>query len=499
MAYTVPHWINGRFYENEEETSQIIHNSATGEAIGRVRLADHQTCEQAIESAKGAFPQWSTTPPVKRASILFRFRQLLLEHQDELAQLVTQEHGKTLDDARGSVARAIEVVELHCGLVNNLKGDFSNDVAKQIDCQTIRQPIGICMGVSPFNFPVMVPAWMAVPAIACGNCFILKPSEQDPSAALKCIELLHQAGLPEGVAQCVQGDKTAVDYFINHPDVVACTAVASTPVARSIYTKATALGKRAHTFGGAKNHAVLMPDADMKQAATAINGAAFGSAGERCMALSVVVCVGETSKDNLLEYLLPLTRKIRVDRGDAPEVDMGPLISANHRQKVLSMIDQGVEEGANLLIDGRDYRHPQHPEGFYVGPCLFDNVEPSMSIYQEEIFGPVLVIITVDNFDQALQLVNEHQYGNGTAIFTRDGYTARCYSHAVNVGMVGVNIPIPVPVASHPFGGWKQSAFGDTNMHGVESLNFYTKRKSITIRWPEQDLDGNAFVMPTHS
>jgi malonate-semialdehyde dehydrogenase (acetylating)/methylmalonate-semialdehyde dehydrogenase len=499
MVYSVPHWINGRAYENEEENSLTIHNSATGEAIGQVRLANHSTCDKAIAAAKAAFPIWSNTPPVKRAAILFRFRQLLLDHQNELAHLVTQEHGKTLDDARGSVARAIEVVELHCGLVNNLKGDMSCDVAKQIDCQTIRQPIGICMGVSPFNFPVMVPAWMVIPAIAFGNCFILKPSEQDPSAALKCIELLHQAGLPEGVAQCIQGDKSTVDYLINHPDIVACTAVASTAVAKSIYSKATSLGKRAHTFGGAKNHAVLMPDADMRQAAIAINGAAFGSAGERCMALSVVVCVGEKSKEQLFEHLIPLVKSIRVDRGDAAEVDMGPLISAQHRQKVLDKINQGVEEGANLVVDGRHYRHPQHPEGYYVGPCLFDDVAPSMTIYQEEIFGPVLVVLTVDNFDEALQLVNENQYGNGTAIFTRDGYTARQYSHLVNVGMVGVNIPIPVPVASHPFGGWKQSAFGDTNMHGGESMHFYTKRKTITCRWPEQSHEGNAFVMPTHS
>jgi malonate-semialdehyde dehydrogenase (acetylating)/methylmalonate-semialdehyde dehydrogenase len=498
MTYTVPHWINGQPYENSNENNHIIHNPALGSAIGKVHLAQNHTCDKAIESAKAAFPAWSATPPVKRATILFRFRQLLLDNQKELAHLVTKEHGKTIEDALGSVARAIEVVELHCGLVNNLKGDMTSEVARQIDCQTIRQPLGICMGVSPFNFPVMVPAWMVVPAIAFGNCFILKPSEQDPSAALRFIQLLHEAGLPAGVAQCVQGDKTTVDYLVSHPDIVACTAVASTAVARSIYSKATELGKRAHTFGGAKNHAVLMPDADMKQAATAINGAAFGSAGERCMALSVVVCVGHHTKENLLEHLLPKIKAIRVDRGDAEKADMGPLVSAQHRQKVVAMVNQGVEEGAELLIDGRAFTHPDHPQGYYLGPCLFDKVTASMSIYREEIFGPVLALITVNDFEEALTLVNRHQYGNGTAIFTRDGYTARHYSHHVNAGMVGINIPIPVPMATHPFGGWKQSVFGDTDMHGNESMHFYTKRKSITIRWPEQTDLGNEFVMPTH-
>jgi len=498
MTYTVHHYIDGKLYAEKEGKSQLIYNPALGEAIGEVRFAGSQTADLAVEAAKKAWPLWAATPPAKRARILFKFRELLEKNQQELAVLVNREHGKTIDDAKGSIARAIELVELHCGIISQLQGTFSADVASQVDCYTQRQSIGVCAGISPFNFPVMVPVWMMIPAIACGNTFILKPSEQDPSTPLRLVELLTEAGLPDGVVNCVQGDKSTVDYLLHHPDITAFTAVASTVVAKSIYTTATSQGKRAHTFGGAKNHCVVMPDADIAQAAQAITGAAFGSAGERCMAISVVVTVGDNTADALLEKLIPQIKAIRIDAGDKPACDMGPLISKVHRERVLAAIEEGVNEGAELVIDGRNFSHPQHPQGFYLGPSLFDNVQKSMSVYQNEIFGPVLVIIRAQDFEEALSLVNQHQYGNGTAIFTSDGYSAREYCQRVQVGMIGINIPIPVPVASHPFGGWKQSSFGDTNMHGMESVHFYTRLKTVTSKWLFSDMQASAFVMPAH-
>ncbi len=498
MVYTVPHYIAGHTYTETTTNNHEVHNPAFGETIGHVGFASIATCDKAVAAAKEAWFSWSQTAPTKRAHILFKFRELLEKHQLELARIVTREHGKTIDDAKGSVARAIEVVELHCGLVAQLQGTFSANVATRIDCNTVRQPLGVCVGVSPFNFPVMVPIWMIIPAIACGNTFILKPSEQDPSAPIRLLELLSDAGLPAGVANCIHGDRTAVEHLLAHPDVAAFTAVASTPVAESIYTTATAHGKRAHTFGGAKNHCLVMPDAEMDQTANAIVGAAFGSAGERCMALSVVVTVGHQTADTLLDKLTPMIKAIKIDAGDVAGCDMGPLISSAHRQRVLAAIDQGVTEGANLLIDGRHFKHAEHPQGYFLGPCLFDNVTEKMSIYQNEIFGPVLVIVRAADFEDALALVNRHQYGNGTAIFTRDGFSAREYADRVQVGMVGINIPIPVPVASHPFGGWKRSSFGDTNMHGLESIHFYTKLKTITCKWPATELNTSAFAMPSH-
>ncbi|MFI4918485.1 MAG: CoA-acylating methylmalonate-semialdehyde dehydrogenase [Legionellales bacterium] len=498
MSYTVPHHIGSQLIHDTNTASYPIYNPAQGEVIGQVHVASPATCDKTVAVAKEAAIDWAETPAIKRARILFKFRELLEKNQLDLAKIVTREHGKTIEDAKGSIARAIEVVEFHCGLVNQLKGDFSANVAQHIDCHTMKQPLGVCVGVSPFNFPVMVPIWMMVPAIACGNTFILKPSEQDPSAPIRLLELLTDAGLPAGVANCLQGDKSTVEYLLAHPDVAAFTAVASTPVAQSIYTTATAHGKRAHTFGGAKNHCVVMPDADLDQAAVAIVGAAFGSAGERCMALSVVVAVGDHTADALIAKMTPQIHAMRIDAGDVAGTDMGPLISKTHREKVLAAVDKGVTEGARLVIDGRAFKHPQHPQGFFLGPCLFDNVNESMSIYQNEIFGPVLVVLRVANFEQALALVNKHQYGNGTAIFTRDGFSAREYSQRVQVGMVGINIPIPVPIANHPFGGWKRSSFGDSNMHGEESIHFYTRRKTITSKWPVSELKESAFVMPTH-
>lgn len=472
MIYQVGHYINGQTVVTADETSHTIYNPALGEAIGSVNVASQATCDLAIAVAQKAGVNWSQTPPSKRARVFFKFRDLLEKNQLELAHLVTQEHGKTLDDAKGSIQRAIEVVELHCGILSQLKGQYTADVSANIDCHTLRQPLGICAGVSPFNFPVMVPVWMMIPAIACGNTFILKPSEQAPSAPFRLLELLTEAGLPDGVANCIQGDRDTVEYLLQQSAIEAFTAVASTPVAKAIYSQATANGKRAHTFGSAKNHCIIMPDADLANTAQAIVGAAFGSAGERCMAISVVVAVGNETADLFLEQFIPLVKKIRIDAGNEAGCEMGPLISEAHRYRVLNAIDKGVAEGASLIVDGRKFQHANYSQGYFLGPCLFDNVDESMSIYQNELFGPVLVLLRVDTLDQAISLVNRHQYGNGTAIFTQDGYSAREYSHRVQVGMVGVNIPIPVPIASHPFGGWKNSSFGDTNMHGTESIHF---------------------------
>ncbi len=496
MVYQVPHLIAGESITSSSQTQHPIYHPSTGAVIGQVDYASTELCEKAVAAAKAAWPQWSQTTPTKRAQILFQFRTLLTKYHTELAQIVSKEHGKTLDDAKGSVARGIEVVDYHCGLVSQLQTMYSSDVSANIDCHTIREPLGVCAGVSPFNFPVMVPIWMMIPAIAAGNTFILKPSEQDPSAPVRLLELLHDAGLPPGVANIVHGDKTTVDQLLKHPDIAAMTAVASTPVAEYIYTEAIAQGKRAHTFGGAKNHCVVMPDANLDQTTQAIIGAAYGSAGERCMAISVVVTVGANTADRLLEKLLPAVRGIRIDASDATEVDMGPVISAAHRQRVLQRIDAGVEEGAQLLIDGRSFKHSQFSDGYYLGPSLFDHVKETMSIYQQEIFGPVLVIMRVDTLDEALALINRNQYGNGTAIFTNDGFSARQFAKQVQVGMVGVNIPIPVPIANHPFGGWKRSFFGDYAMHGEESIRFYTKLKTITSKWFLHSLDDNVFAMP---
>ncbi len=499
MVEAVPHWVGGEAVLPTGGFSLAVNQPATGEQIASVSVADDALCQKAVQAAKEAFTSWSLVPPVKRAQVLFKFRSLLEEHQKELAALVTREHGKTLEDATGSIMRAIEVVELHCGVLSELQGTFSQNVASSIDCWSVCEPLGICAGVSPFNFPVMVPTWMMIPAIAAGNAFILKPSEQAPSAPNYLLKLLAEAGLPPGVAQVLHGDKTTVDCLLKHPDIAAFTAVASTPVAESIYVEATRNGKRAHTFGGAKNHAVIMPDADLKQATRALMGAAFGSAGERCMAISAVVAVGDEVADALIQQLTPEVHAIRVDAGDAKEVDMGPLISAAHRERVLEAINSGVEAGADLVVDGRGFTHPKYPSGYFVGPSLFDRVTESMEIYQREIFGPVLVVLRVHDFEEALALVNRNPYGNGTAIFTRSGYYAREYSRRVQVGMVGVNVPIPVPIATHPFGGWKRSAFGDTNMHGAESIHFYTRRKTVTARWPRADVEElGGFAMPTH-
>lgn len=495
MEYPIEHFINGASSPSDAANYQAIINPATAQACGEVNFATDADVNRAVAAAKAAFPEWSQTSPLKRARILNRFRALLEEYQQTLAALVVREHGKTTADALGEVARAIELVEHTTAVAQQLRGTYSENVASNVDCYSLRQALGVCAGVSPFNFPVMVSAWLFAPAIACGNTFVLKPSEQDPAAPLFMAQLLQQAGCPDGVFNIVNGDKVAVDALCTHPDVKAVSAVASTPVAESIYHAATQNGKRSHTFGGAKNHAVVMPDADIDQAADALISAGFGSAGERCMAISVVVAVGDAVADALVKRFKRDIPKLTIGPGDT-DVDIGPLISAAHHQRVQDYIGLGIDEGAHCVIDGREHTASA---GFFIGPSLFDQVKPSMRIYQEEIFGPVLCIVRVDDFASALALVNENQFGNGTAIFTRDGDAARTYASQVQVGMVGINIPIPVPIAYHAFGGWKRSFFGDVPLHGDNAVMFYTQSKSITTRWPSGSRDSLSLAMPTHA
>lgn len=491
--YQVTHFINGQSV-TASSRSQDLYNPAIGDVIGQVTLADKAMVDQAVAAAKSAFAQWSITTPLKRARILFKFKSLLEEHIDELAAIVTREHGKTLVDARGSVQRGIDVVEFACGIPDHLKGSYTEDVATEVDSYSVRQPLGVCVGITPFNFPAMIPLWMFPIAVACGNTFVLKPSEKDPSCSVRIVELAKKAGFPDGVINVVQGDKEAVDLLLQHTDVKAVSFVGSTPVAEHVYKTATSHGKRVQAFGGAKNHGVVMPDADLDQAVDAIIGAAYGSAGERCMAISVVIAVGDQVADALIQKLKPKVQHLKIGSGDDKEIEMGPLVTQAHWDRVKGYIDLGIKEGADLVIDGRDFKQGK---GFFMGGCLFDKVKPSMRIYKEEIFGPVLSVVRVPDFESALKLVNEHEFGNGTAIFTRDGNTARTFAAKVQVGMVGVNIPIPVPVAYHSFGGWKRSMFGDIHMHGPEGVLFYTKLKTITQRWLKS-AKGAEFSMPTH-
>lgn len=497
MEKILHHFINGQKVEGTSGRFGDVFNPATGAVSARVPLASSSETADAIEVAAGAFPDWRDTPPLRRARILFRFKELLDAHQEELAELVSSEHGKVLSDARGSVIRGIEVVEFATGAPNFLKGDFSENVGRDVDSHSIRQPLGVCAGITPFNFPAMVPMWMFPMALACGNTFILKTSEKVPSTALRIAELLSEAGLPDGVFNVVNGDKEAVDTLLTHPGVAGVSFVGSTPVAEYIYQTATRHGKRCQALGGAKNHMVVMPDADMDQVADALMGAAYGSAGERCMAISVAVAVGDDTADAIIQHLTPRVKALKVGPGNDAEAEMGPLISSEHLSKVKGYVDLGVEEGAELVVDGRGLSIDDHKDGFYLGGCLFDKVTREMRIYQDEIFGPVLCVVRVPDFDTALQLVNDHEYGNGTAIFTRDGDTARTYSSQVQVGMVGINVPIPVPMAFHSFGGWKHSLFGDMHMHGMEGVRFYTKLKTITSRWPTGIRTGADFHMPT--
>ncbi|MBB71080.1 MAG: methylmalonate-semialdehyde dehydrogenase (CoA acylating) [Legionellales bacterium] len=492
------HFINGHSEAGTSSRFGDIVNPATGEVTKHVPFANQADVDKAVQAAKAAFPDWAATPPIKRARIMFKYKELIEAHMDELAELVTNEHGKLLEDARGSITRGIEVIEYACGAPNLLKGTYSESVGTHVDSYSMRQPLGVCCGITPFNFPAMVPMWMFPMAIICGNTFVLKPSEKDPSCALRLAELMQQAGLPDGVLNVIHGDKEAVDSLLQHPDIAAVSFVGSTPVAETIHKSACEHGKRVQALGGAKNHCVVMPDADLDQACDAIMGAAYGSSGQRCMAISVVVTVGDEIAEHLVPMLADKVKQLKIGPGIAPGVEMGPLITEAHLNKVKSYVDLGVEEGAELVVDGRDFTLKGHETGYFMGGCLFDKVTEQMRIYREEIFGPVLVVVRAKDYEDALRLVSEHEFGNGTAIFTRDGDTARNYASRVHVGMVGINVPIPVPVAYHSFGGWKRSLFGDIHMHGSEGINFYTRLKTITSRWPSGIREGADFAIPTH-
>lgn len=492
---TVANWINGEIHESTSDRYGDVHDSATGEQCARVVMSSEADVAAAVAAAAAAFPAWSRTPVLRRARVMFKLKELIERDRAEIARLITQEHGKVLHDADGSIQRGLEVVEFACGIPHLIKGEFNDQVGTGVDTYSMRQPVGICAGITPFNFPAMVPLWMFPLAIACGNAFILKPSEKDPSCSLKWAELLAEAGLPPGVFNVVQGDHVAVNSLLNDDRVAAVSFVGSTPVAEHVYKTASSNGKRVQALGGAKNHLVVMPDADMDQAADALVGAGYGSAGERCMAISAVVAVGD-SAEPLLECLLPKIEALNIGTGMDNNNDMGPLITAEHRDKVKSYIDIGEEEGAELLVDGRTHEVTRLP-GYFLGPTLFDRASQDMRVYQEEIFGPVLTMVRVDSFDDAIRLVNEHEYGNGTSIFTRDGDAAREFANHIEVGMVGVNVPIPVPLAFHSFGGWKRSLFGDTSIYGMEGVRFYTRLKTVTSRWPTGIRKGADFSMPT--
>lgn len=481
---TLSHWINGAATAGTSGQTGDIYNPATGERTGQVAFASEAEVGQAVAAAKAAFPDWAATPPLRRARVIFKFKELLEANIDRMAEIVTREHGKVISDAKGSISRGLEVAEFACGIPHLLKGDFTEDVGTGVDSFSTRQPLGVVAGITPFNFPAMVPMWMFPIAIACGNTFVLKPSEKDPTAANMLAELMKEAGCPEGVFNVVHGDKVAVNAILEHPDVAAISFVGSTPIAEYIYQTGSANGKRVQALGGAKNHAVVMPDADLEMATDALIGAAFGSAGERCMAVSVAVAVGDKVGDALVQNLKPKIEKIKVGPGTDSDAEMGPLVTKAHFDKVKSYVDLGVEEGADLVLDGRGLALQGYENGYYMGPCLFDRVTPDMRIYNEEIFGPVLSVVRAPDYDAALKMVNDHEFGNGTAIFTRDGDAAREFANNVNIGMVGVNVPIPVPVAYHSFGGWKRSLFGDHAMHGAEGVRFFTKLKTVTTRWP---------------
>jgi len=490
---TVPVWINGKAIAPAGRTGEVF-NPATGQVSRKVVFADAKLIDAAVSAAAAAFPEWRDTPPLRRARVMQKFLGLLQKNQTQLAQIVTDEHGKTLADAMGSVQRGIEVVEFACGIPQLLKGEYSQDVGTQVDTHTIRQPVGVCAGITPFNFPVMVPLWMFPMAIACGNTFILKPSEKVPSASIRMAELFKEAGLPDGVFNVLHGDKVAVDGLLSHPEVKAISFVGSTPIAKYIYETAAKNGKRVQALGGAKNHAVVLPDADLEFAADALIGAAYGSAGERCMAISAVVAVGAAG-DPLVRLLEQKAKAIKVGAGTDKASEMGPLVTGQHRDKVASYIEQGEREGAKLVVDARTQQVPK--DGFYLGTSLFDYVTPDMEVYKNEIFGPVLVVLRADTLEEAVALVNSNPYANGTAIFTESGGAARRFAAEIQVGMVGINVPIPVPVAFYSFGGWKSSLFGDLHVHGTESVKFYTRTKAVTTRWPHQDTPAPGFNMPT--
>lgn len=495
----IEHFIGGRVTASESGRRQAVFNPATGEVTAKVALASVEEVHAAVAAASAAAPAWAETAPLKRARILFKFKELMERHHDALAAAITREHGKVFSDAKGEVVRGIEIVEFACGAPQLLKSQFSDNIGGGIDNWQMRQPLGVTAGITPFNFPVMVPMWMAPMALATGNTFILKPSERDPTPSLMLADLFKQAGLPDGVFNVVQGDKVAVDALLQHPDVKAVSFVGSTPIAEYIYTEGAkrkgAYPMRVQALGGAKNHLVVMPDADLGQAVDALIGAAYGSAGERCMAISVAVAVGDVA-DRLVEALVPRVKALKVKNGMEADAEMGPVVTAVHKDKIEGYIDAGVKAGAKLLVDGRGLRVPGHENGFFLGGSLFDNVTPEMSIYREEIFGPVLCVVRVPTFADAVELINAHEFGNGVSLFTSDGQTAREFSRRIEAGMVGVNVPIPVPMAWHSFGGWKRSLFGDAHAYGEEGVRFYTRYKSIMQRWPDSIAKGAEFTMP---
>jgi len=496
FSATVQHWIAGQATAGTGGRSQDVYNPATGAVARQVLLGSVEDVQAAVAAAKAALPGWSNTPPIRRARVLNKFLELLNTHRDTLAAMITAEHGKVFTDAQGEVTRGIEIVEFACGIPQLLKGDYTDQVSTGIDNWTMRQPLGVVAGITPFNFPCMVPCWMFPVALACGNTFVLKPSERDPSPSLFMAELLKQAGLPDGVFNVVQGDKVAVDALLEHPDVKAVSFVGSTPIAQYIYERGAHFGKRVQALGGAKNHMVVMPDADLDQAVDALVGAAYGSAGERCMAISVAVLVGDVA-DRIVPRLAERAKALKISNGMELDAEMGPIVTKQALDRICGYIDDGVRSGATLLVDGRGYRVPGHENGFWLGGTLFDHVTPEMRIYREEIFGPVLACVRVKDFAEAVELVNAHEYGNGVACFTRDGNVAREFARRIEVGMVGINVPIPVPMAWHGFGGWKRSLFGDMHAYGEEGVRFYTRQKSVMQRWPESTPKGAEFVMPT--
>jgi malonate-semialdehyde dehydrogenase (acetylating) / methylmalonate-semialdehyde dehydrogenase len=493
---TVPHWVAGKAVPGTSGRTSNVFNPATGKVQAHVPLANSAELDAAIAAAQAAFPAWSAQPPLRRARVMFRFRELFEQRADDFAAIITAEHGKVLSDAKGEVTRGLENIEFATGIPQLLKGEFTEQVGTNIDSWSMRQPLGVVAGITPFNFPAMVPMWMVPLALACGNCFILKPSERDPSASILIAELLKEAGLPDGVFSVVHGDKETVDNILAHPGIAAVSFVGSTPIAEYVYAKGTSHGKRVQALGGAKNHMIVMPDADLDQAADALVGAAYGSAGERCMAISVAMVVGNKTADDLIAKLKPRIAALTIAPGTELNAELGPLVTDIHLKRVKSYLEHGQKEGAELLVDGREDKLPVG-EGFFLGACLFDHVKPDMKIYKEEIFGPVLGIVRVSNFQTALQLTNEHEFGNGTSIYTRDGDTARAFANAVQAGMVGINVPIPVPMAFHSFGGWKRSLFGDHAIYGPEGVRFYTRLKTITARWPTGIRAGVDTSMPT--
>lgn len=493
----IGHFIGGKHVAGTSGRTADVYQPMDGSVIGKVALASQQELRTAVENALEAQPKWAAVNPQRRARVLMKFLDLIAQNNDELAELLAREHGKTIPDAKGDIQRGVEVIEFSLGVPNLMKGEFTDGAGPGIDIYSLRQPLGVVAGITPFNFPAMIPLWKLGPAIACGNAFILKPSERDPGVPMRLAELFIEAGGPPGILNVVNGDKEAVDAILDDHDIKAVGFVGSTPIAEYIYSRGCANGKRVQCFGGAKNHMIIMPDADMDQAVDALIGAGYGSAGERCMAISVAVPVGKATADELVKRLIPRVESLKIGPSTDTSADYGPVVTKAAMEKIKSYVDIGIQEGAKLVVDGRDFKMQGYENGFYVGGCLFDNVTKDMRIYKEEIFGPVLSVLRTESYDEALKLTNDHEYGNGTAIYTRDGDAARDFASKVQVGMVGINVPIPVPLAYYTFGGWKRSSFGDLNQHGPDSIRFYTKTKTVTARWPSGIKDGASFVIPT--